>query len=193
MKYIILIALTITINSQANDSVIQLLEKHGVSTETFVNTETVKNYNQATLKPAINNMIKRLAFAQYATIDHNSGTGVCLAQGIVAMFKNPETFDPSIFVHCGGIFESGGTDIDDPDLQHRKQHQLQVTLVKQLAFDDCNEDGHVAQIPVFTAPQNLVDVIYNLSSSHHIDYDMFDGATFHCIKASSVASQVRGH
>ena len=192
MKYIILIALTITINSQANDSVIQLLEKNGVSTESFINAETVKSYSHTTLKPAIKNLITRLAFAQYATINHDSESGTCLSQGIVAMFKNPETFDSSVFLHCGGIFEGGGTNIDDSDLQHLKQHQLEITLVKQLAFDDCNQSGQVAQIPVFTAPQNLVDVIYNLSSAHHIDYDMFDGATFHCIKASSVVTQVRG-
>lgn len=193
MKFIILLAVTLSFNSTANDSVIQLLEKNGVSTESFVNSETVKNYNSTTIKPAINKMIKRLALAQYATTDHRSDSGTCLAQGIVDMFKNPETFDPSIFLHCGGIFEGGGTILDDPDLQHSKQHQRQITLVKQLAFDDCNKYGQVAQIPVFTAPQNLVDVIYNLSSAHHVDYDMFDGATFHCIKAQSVVTQVRGH
>jgi|GEM_PF-3899803 len=186
MKAIILITTLLTFNSYANESIIQLLEKNNVSTETFVTTGTAKKHDGSQLKSAIQGMLKRLAFAQYATVDHKSKSGVCLEQGIVSMFKNPEEFDPSVFVHCGGIFDEESFNNGDDDIQHQKQHQLNVTLVKQLAFEDCNQGNQVAQFPVFTAPQDLVNIIYNLNSQLHSEFHLSEGVSYHCTRQRGV-------
>ena len=71
--------------------------------------------------------------------------------------------------------------VDDRNL-HSLQHKDDVVKVKKLALDQCNSSYNSLQlrIPVFTGPQNLVDILLHVNRGN-LTYTLHDGSTFHCI------------
>ncbi len=193
MKKISLVLGFISLNVSANDSLIQLLEDHDISTEAFVATEEVFEFSGAELKHGVSQMMKRSLLLQYTVTDHDSSTGQCLEKAIVKVFKQGSApMDPSRFGHCGGIFDPPGSMNESTEVvgvdAHALKHQQQVILAKKYATSECNKDlrAHVPKVPVFTAPQPLVDIIYNLRSPSR-GYHLADGLTFHCISPLTTA------
>lgn len=187
MNKITLLLLFISLPVSANDSLIQLLEGHEVPTETFEVTGDVANYSGEQLRHLVGQMVKRDMLVQYTVTDHDSATGQCLQKEIVKLFKSgSEAFDPSRFGHCGGIFDPPGSMNESTEIlgldAHALKHQNQVILAKRFAAVECNKDltAYVPKLPVFTAPQHLVDIVYNLRSPSR-GYHLADGVTFHCI------------
>ena len=194
MKKMALLLLMAPFVLNANDTIQLLLESKGISTENFKKIGDSIDLSGSKLIDAINQMRKKEILIAYITTDHESELGVEIADIVPQLFKtNTSNSTGIIFPHY--IFDgrrySGEKPIQqnpNDDISHYLQHRDDVIKVKKLALNHCNKNvsANTPHIPIFTAPQNLVDIIYYANRSN-VNYTLHDGSTFHCIGDLTIA------
>ena len=180
----------------ANDTIQMLLESNEISTENFLIVDESVTLSGDELMNMVNKMHQKEILMAYASIDHDSEAANSLEALIVSILtdntSSGEIGGVTIVPHLifddnriNGVFRPA--DVDDRNL-HSLQHKDDIIKVKKLALDKCNQSYNYTQmrIPVFTAPQNLVDILLQVNRGN-LSYTLHDGSTFHCITPRQIS------
>lgn len=193
MKIKPLLMMFIAMNVCADNSMIELLEANGVSTEELVITEATHSLSGEETKVAVTNLIKQELFTQYSITNHESEKGQCLKQKIIELLNEP--LDPKEPIDC--IFPHH-LYVDPPFVDRNTLSA--VTNVKALAAEMCiQQQSSIMSFPEFHGPLDLVNLInvidhFNNHSSGHshsngrqsyAPYSLSDGVLFTCNSLSS--------
>lgn len=191
MKKMTLLLLMVPIILNANDTIQMLLESNGISTENFSNVGESVTLSGEELVNSAYQMHKKEILKAYTTINHESEAATYLEELITKMLTSNTIIDTGVTTipHLifddnrfnGSAFRPSGV---DDGIQHKLQHRDDIIKVKQIALDHCNQvlNSIQTRIPVFTAPQNLVDILLHVNRAN-LTYTLHDGSTFHCITA----------
>ena len=193
MKKITLLLLILPCIISANDTIQMLLESNEISTENFPIVAESTSLSGEDLIKGVNQLHKKEILMAYASIDHDTEAAAHLEQIITNIMTSNEPIHSGVTIIPHLIFDDNrlnGTfrpvGVDDRSL-HSLQHKDDIIKVKKFALDQCNQSNQSYQmrIPVFTAPQNLVDILLHVNRPN-LSYTLHDGSTFHCIATHQV-------
>lgn len=188
-KIIFLLVLSFVVN--ANDTIQMVLESNGVSTENFTMVGESVTLSGDDLIRNVAQMEQKELLKAYASIEHESEAATYLEEVIVQVVNSTGSIDTGVKVFPHLIFDdnrlNGSTSRpigNNSGQSHQLQHKDDIVKVKKLALDYCNQAMSSSQmrIPVFTAPQNLVNILLH-TNSQNLTYTLHEGSTFHCITA----------
>ena len=190
MKKITLLLLVLPFVLNANDTIQMLLESNEISTENFSIVGESITLSGDELMNRVNQMHQKEILMAYASINHDSKAATYLEELIIKIVTSDSPIHSGVTIVPHLIFDDNRINgafrpigVDDSSL-HSLQHKDDIIKVKKLALNQCNQTYNSFQmrIPVFTAPQNLVDILLHVNTAN-LSYTLHDGSTFHCITA----------
>lgn len=190
MNKIALMLLMLPFVINANDTIQMVLESNGVSTEEFPVVGESVTFSGEELMNRAYQMHKKEILMAYATVDHESDASHHLNALIVKMSTSDTPVHTGVTIVPHLIFDDNRINgayrpiAPNDNSTHALQHKDDIIKVKKIAIDQCNSSLSLSQVqvPVFTAPQNLVDILLHVNRAN-LSYTLHEGSTFHCIAA----------
>jgi|GEM_PF-3817978 len=174
MKTISVILLLISVNICADNSIIELLESNGISTEELV-IETTHEMSGEETEAAVSNHIKRELFTQYAKADLESPTGQCLVEKILGLYSG--SLNAQQLVIEPGCDRIEDHYVIDPESASSAARAVEIAWQACHPFHEPKSAAYLfthGMIPQFIEPQNLLNVIDDLYHWHYIIHQSSD-------------------